>query len=127
VATQLPIGFATGEGPPDATSSGIAPPLPSGDFAAEQGLLGSAARQTLALQHPDLDLRHVQPSEIVGSRYYYELSRVLALLDILTVQQTISSDGIALSDAFDNRTSLLAVASEGVVLAGVVVPVGCRV
>src|SRR6266852_5652636 len=66
MAAQLPIRVSARKTPLDAASSGIAPLLPSGDFCDEGSLLGSTARQALALQDSDLDLGHVQPARMVG-------------------------------------------------------------
>jgi hypothetical protein len=65
MSAQLPICFSPGERPLDAASSGVTPPLPSRYRGGESGLLGSTARQALALQNSDLDLSHVQPTRMV--------------------------------------------------------------
>jgi len=62
MATQLSICVATGKSPLDATSSGVAAPLPGRYLGGEGVLLGSTACQALALQDADLDLGHVQPA-----------------------------------------------------------------
>src|ERR1700738_883112 len=62
---QLPICVPACGAPLDATSSGVAPPLPSRHLGGEGGLLGSTARQALALQDADLDFGHVQPARMV--------------------------------------------------------------
>ena len=66
MATQVPICIPARKGPLDAASSGVAPPLPRRYLGGENSLLGSAARQALALQNPDLDLGHIQPARMLG-------------------------------------------------------------
>jgi hypothetical protein len=66
MTTSLPIRVATRKGPLDAASSSVAPSLPRRYLSGENSLLGSAARQALALQNPDLDLSHIQPARMLG-------------------------------------------------------------
>src|SRR5882757_3946100 len=62
---QLSVCVSTCKRPLDATSSGVAPPLPSRHLAGERSLLGTTARQALALQDTDLDFGHVQPARMI--------------------------------------------------------------
>src|SRR6202158_4972315 len=66
MAAQLPICVPTRKRPLDTATSGVWPPLPRRYLGGENSLLGSAARQALALQNPDLDLGHIQPARMLG-------------------------------------------------------------
>jgi hypothetical protein len=62
----LPIRVATRKGPLDAASSSVAPSLQRRYLSGENSLVGSAARQALALQNPDLDLSDIQSAGMLG-------------------------------------------------------------
>ena len=54
------------EHPFDAGAGGVAFALPGGDFPLERVARVDAAVQALALEHPDLDLDHVEPARVLG-------------------------------------------------------------
>src|SRR3954470_7314125 len=45
---------------------GVAPALPGGDLPLEILLVVDATVQALALEHPDLNLDHVEPARVLG-------------------------------------------------------------
>jgi hypothetical protein len=56
---------STRKGPLDTALSGVAPPLRHHNLGGEGSLLGGAARQALALQDTDLNLRHIQQARMI--------------------------------------------------------------
>ena len=64
--TKLPIRVLASEAPLDAVALGVAPVLPRRDLAPCGCLVHQPSAQTLTVQDADLDLRHVQPTRVLG-------------------------------------------------------------
>src|ERR1019366_2268263 len=65
MSAQFSICVPARKAPVDAALSGSAPLLPGRRLGGKDSLLGSTARQALALQNPDLDLGHIQPARML--------------------------------------------------------------
>src|SRR5260370_34087288 len=66
-AAHFGAGFFGCEHPFDAGAGGVSLLLPCGDFADEARGVVESASQTLAAEHPDLDLSHVEPAGLLGA------------------------------------------------------------
>ena len=63
---ELPPGVLGSKPPVDGGLGGIALPLQGLDFPAEGGLGGDTLTEARASQHAKLDLRHIQPTAVLG-------------------------------------------------------------
>src|SRR5882762_8768974 len=66
MATESSIRIFAGKRPIDAASRAIALALPRANFVPGSGLVHQPPSEALALHDADLDLRHVQPTRVLG-------------------------------------------------------------